>query len=237
MSGSKGLPRGLYAIADSTLLSGARLTYAVAQAIEGGATAVQYRDKGSDPRRRHTEALALAQLCRVYDVPLIVNDDMLLARTAGAAGVHLGRGDPSIAAARKLLGRDAIIGVSCYNDLAMAVDAQARGADYVAFGAFFPSPTKPDAVRAEPTLLRQARRRLRCTIVAIGGITPDDGAALLEAGADALAVISGVFGQQDPAAAARRYGRAFQRTSPKARPPGGPADSVQGHRKARRTPS
>jgi thiamine-phosphate pyrophosphorylase len=106
----------LYAIADSALLSGTRLTHGVAQAITGGAAVIQYRDKGADPRRRHTQALALAQLCRVYDVPLIINDDMLLARTAGAAGVHLGRGDPSVAAARKLLGHDAIIGVSCYNN-------------------------------------------------------------------------------------------------------------------------
>ncbi len=204
---------GLYAIADSALLSGTRLTHGVAQAITGGAAVIQYRDKGADPRRRHTQALALAQLCRVYDVPLIINDDMLLARTAGAAGVHLGRGDPSVAAARKLLGHDAIIGVSCYNNLSMAVEAQARGADYVAFGAFFASPTKPDAVRADAGLLRQAKSQLQCPIVAIGGITPDNAAALIEAGADALAVINGVFGQDDPAAAARRFARLFPPTA------------------------
>jgi len=204
--------RGLYAIADSALpsLSGSRLSHGVAQAITGGAAMIQYRDKSDDPRRRHTQALALAQLCRTYGVPLIINDDMLLARTAGAAGVHLGRDDPPLAAARKLLGHDAIIGVSCYNNLSMAVEAQARGADYVAFGAFYPSPTKPEAVRADTRLLRRARSRLTCPIVVIGGITPDNAPGLIDAGADAVAVISGVFGQHDPGAAARRYAGLFQ---------------------------
>lgn len=208
MSGAAS-PHGLYAVADGALLAGSRLTHAVARAIAGGAAIIQYRDKGTDPRQRHSQALALAQLCRAYGVPLIINDDMLLARTAGAAGVHLGRDDPPLEAARKLLGHDAIIGVSCYNDLSMAVEAQAAGADYVAFGAFFPSPTKPEAVRADTDLLRRAKARLQCPVVAIGGITPDNAPALIEAGADALAVINGVFGQPDPAAAARRFAGLF----------------------------
>lgn len=208
--------RGLYAIADSSLLPPERLVAAVTQAIEGGAALIQYRDKGGDLPRRLSQALALAQLCRTRRVPLIVNDDAPLAERVGAAGVHLGRDDMPIADARRLLGHDAIVGVSCYNSLAMAVSAEAQGADYVAFGAFFPSPTKPEAVRAEASLLRRAGAQLRCPMVAIGGITPHNGAALLEAGAAALAVISGVFGEADAAAAARRYTCLFPPAAPHA---------------------
>ena len=123
--------------------------------------------------------------------------------------MHLGRDDADVASARRVLGARALIGVSCYNDLALAQKAEADGADYVAFGSFYPSPTKPQAPRAELELLRAARRTLRVPIVAIGGITPDNGAALITAGADALAVIEGVFGQPDIRAAAARYTRLF----------------------------
>ena len=132
-----------------------------------------------------------------------------MAKQAQAAGVHLGREDASLAQARAQLGPQPIIGVSCYNDLARAVKAQAEGADYVAFGSFFPSRTKPQAVRAGLELLCEAKQKLHIPVVAIGGITPENGVHLLAAGADALAVIEGVFGQADVREAAERYARLF----------------------------
>jgi len=201
--------RGLYAIADSTYLRPDRFEAAVRAALEGGARLVQYRDKTSDPATRERLARTLSGLCREHDTPFLINDDVVLARSVGASGVHLGRDDPEMEAARTALGERAIVGVSCYNDLDRARQAQARGADYVAFGRFFPSRTKPQAVPATLHLLRAARAELAIPIVAIGGITPENGASLIAAGADALAVIEGVFGQPDIRAAAARYARLF----------------------------
>lgn len=200
---------GLYAITDSKLTPGDALLPAVAAALRGGARVIQYRDKGDDTARRQREADALNTLCRTHGAALIINDDAELAAVCGAAGVHLGRDDPQLRAARKRLGRDAIIGVSCYNALTRAQAAAEQGADYVAFGRFFPSLTKPDAVAATPELLRAARRTLELPLVAIGGITPDNGGLLIAAGADMLAVIHGVFGQPDIEAAARRFAQLF----------------------------
>ena len=196
---------GLYAITDGPR---AGLTDAVAAALRGGAALIQYRDKTADRDRRLGEVRALLGLCAAARVPLIVNDDIELAAAAGADGVHLGAGDAGIAAARDRLGADAIIGVSCYDSLARARAGAGTGADYLAFGAFFPSPTKPHARRATPALLREARA-LGLPLVAIGGITPDNARPLIEAGADFLAVVSGVFAAADPAVAARRYADLF----------------------------
>ena len=200
---------GLYAIADTHYLDDERIAAAVADAIAGGAHIIQYRDKAHNASERARQAGELAALCRRHDVPCIVNDDVTLAKQAGADGVHLGREDASLAQAREQLGPKAIIGVSCYNELERALRAQAGSADYVAFGRFFPSRTKPQAVQADRALLREARQKLRVPIVAIGGITPENGASLIAAGADALAVIEGVFGQADVRAAARRYAQLF----------------------------
>jgi len=202
---------GLYAIADTRYLDDARLLPAVAQAIAGGTRVIQYRDKKHDAGTRLQQASKLARLCHQHGVPFIVNDDVALAKQAGADGVHLGREDVPLTQARAQLGPEAVIGVSCYNELERALTAQAGGADYVAFGRFFPSRTKPQAVPADATLLREARRKLHVPIVAIGGITPENGASLIAAGADALAVIEGVFGQADVRAAARRYAQLFNR--------------------------
>ena len=200
---------GLYAIADTHYLQDARLATAVTEAIEGGARVIQYRDKKHDAKTRAQQASELARLCHQHGVLFLVNDDADLAKQVRADGVHLGREDVSLAHARKLLGPESIIGVSCYNELPRAIDAEAAGADYVAIGRFFPSRTKPRAVRTEPALLHEARQKLHVPIVAIGGITPENGASLIAAGADALAVIEGVFGQSDVRAAAERYAQLF----------------------------
>jgi len=200
---------GLYAIADSTYLAADKFVPAVRAALDGGARVIQYRDKKSEPKQREDIARALNALCREHAVPLLINDDVRLAGIVGAAGVHLGRDDPDIGAARAALGDTALIGVSCYNELPRACAAQESGADYVAFGRFFPSRTKPQAVPANIELLKQARAMLNIPIVAIGGITPENGASLIEAGADALAVIEGVFKQANIRAAAERFARLF----------------------------
>lgn len=200
---------GLYAIADTRVLSDQRMTSAVHAAIEGGACVVQYRDKRNDPEGRVRQARALAALCRDTGALFLVNDDVELAARIEAQGVHLGRDDMTPGAARRRLGPATVIGVSCYNELARAVRAQEDGADYVAFGSFFPSRTKPDAVRADLELLRAARAQLKIPIVAIGGITAANGAELIAAGADALAAVEGVFGQSDVRTAAASIARLF----------------------------
>lgn len=202
--------RGLYAIADTGYLDDARLAGAVEQAIAGGARVVQYRDKRHDAAARRRQAQTLSRLCRERDVIFLVNDDVVLAQESDADGVHLGRQDMPFSAARARLGADRLIGVSCYNELERATAAEKQGADYVAFGSFFPSRTKPQAARAPLELLRAARAQLKMPIVAIGGITPENGAALIEAGADMLAAIEGVFAQSDIRAAARRYADLFR---------------------------
>jgi thiamine-phosphate pyrophosphorylase len=204
------LADGLYAITDSTLIPPGQLTRGVSQAIAGGATVIQYRDKQASDHTRYRDATALATLCRQHNIPLIINDDVELAATAGASGVHLGKTDPPIRQTRERLGPRAIIGVSCYNDLERAVAAAQAGVDYVAFGRFFPSNTKPNALQADATLLHHARRQLDLPIVAIGGITPGNGQSLLAAGANLLAAIHGVFGQPDIRAAAAEYAELFR---------------------------
>jgi thiamine-phosphate pyrophosphorylase len=193
-------PRGLYLVTPDEA-DCARLSARVAPLLPFAAW-LQYRNKAADAALRSRQAAALQVLCAAAGVALIVNDDPALAAAAGAAGVHMGKGDGDIAAARVLLGADAIIGVSCYDDIERARAAAASGADYLAFGAFFPSPTKPGARHARPELLRQAAA-LGLPRVAIGGITPDNAPPLIAAGADLVAVISGVFDAPDPIAAAR----------------------------------
>ncbi len=196
--------KGLYAITpDET--DTAALLYKVRLALLGGAGVLQYRNKLADASLRAEQAGALRRLTREFGVPLIVNDDAALARHVDADGVHLGGADGSVAEARALLGDAGIVGVSCYNRLPLAQEAVQQGADYVAFGAFFPSGVKPEAVVASLELLRQARHELQVPIVAIGGITAQNGAQLIEAGADALAVISAVFAAADIQDAARQF--------------------------------
>lgn len=201
--------RGLYVLTDSSLGHGEPLIESVSLALDGGARMVQFRDKGSDWRQRLQDAGALAELCQSRNATLIINDDLELALAVGAHGVHVGREDAPLRQARARLGARAVIGVSCYNDLDRARHAAAEGASYIAFGSFYPSTVKPEAVRASPALLRQARATLTLPIAAIGGITAENAGALVRAGAGMLAVITGVFGQADVRGAAARYARLF----------------------------
>lgn len=202
--------RGLYAITDSRLASDSTVSQLVGQALAGGAKIIQYRDKTDDREKRSQEARSLLGICQTMKVPLIINDDVELALTIGADGVHLGKEDDDIASARRRLGPEAIIGVSCYNQFDKAISAEAAGADYIAFGRFHSSTTKPDAVAASPGLLIRARKELNIPVVAIGGITPDNGGPLIEAGADMLAVVHAVFGQPDIRSACENFRQLFE---------------------------
>lgn len=198
--------RGLYAITDSELLKGKLLPY-VEAALKGGATLLQYRDKSSDNARRLREAEALRELCNRYGAALIINDDAELAARLGV-GLHLGQGDGSLSAARALLGRQAIIGGTCHAQLELAEAAAKEGVNYVAFGRFFNSTTKPGAPSADIALLTAAKTRVNLPIVAIGGVTLDNAPELIAHGASMVAVVHGLFGA-DSAAEVERRARAF----------------------------
>lgn len=200
--------RGLYLITPEGRDTAALLAR-VAAVLPCRPALVQYRSKIAERDLRREQAQGLLALCRAAGVPLLVNDDLALAAEIGADGVHLGRDDGDLRAARQALGPGAIIGASCYDRIELARAAAAAGASYVAFGAFFASPTKPDAARATPDLLRESAA-LRLPRVAIGGITPENAASIRRAGAELIAAISGVFDAADPLAAARAYESAFQ---------------------------
>lgn len=185
-------------------------------AVLDHAALLQYRNKSASAGLRREQAGALLALCATRGVRLIVNDDQALAQAIGADGVHLGEADGDAHAARVVLGADALIGVSCYDDLQRARAVVAAGADYVAFGAFFPSSTKPNARRAGLNLLRDSAG-FGVPRVAIGGITPDNARSVVAAGADLIAVVSGVFDAPDPPAAARAYRACFDQVRPVAR--------------------
>jgi thiamine-phosphate pyrophosphorylase len=200
---------GLYAVTDATLTRERGLVACVDAALNGGAVMVQYRNKAAPRARRLAEATRLAALCQGTGVPLIVNDDPALAADAGADGVHLGREDGPVSRARALLGPTAIIGVSCYHELSRAREGALAGADYAAFGRFFTSSTKPGEALATPALLRSARAELDLPLVAIGGITAANGAALVAAGARWLAVIHDLWSGPDVTASARALADCF----------------------------
>lgn len=202
--------RGLYAVTPD-IANTAELAARVTAAIAGGASAIQYRNKTADAPTRRAQAAALARVHAVHGALLIVNDDADIAAAIDADGVHIGEDDASVSAAREIVGPDRLVGVSCYNDVSRARDAIAAGADYVAFGSFFPSSVKPHARRAPIDLLAQARS-LGVPVVAIGGIDADNAGDLARAGADAVAVISAVFGADaidDVENAARAIARLF----------------------------
>lgn len=201
--------RGVYAITPDEADTG-RLLARVETVLDAGVAWLQYRNKAADASLHETQALALQPLCARFGVPLIINDDWRLAARIGADGAHLGQDDGALRAARAVLGAEAIVGASCYDRLELARDAVAAGASYVAFGAFFPSPTKPLARRADVALLHDSAA-LGVPRVAIGGITPDNARVLVEAGCDFVAVISGVFDAEDPTVAVRAYRACFSK--------------------------
>ena len=202
--------KGLYVITDHALLSAQTLLDGVDAAIMGGASVVQYRDKVSAPEVCEKNAMALKALCHERGALFIINDDVLLAQRVNADGVHLGTEDASLRDACERLGAARIIGVSCHASISRAQQAEQEGASYVAFGRFFPSKTKPEAPLDRLEVLKKARRKLKIPIVAIGGITAGNGAPLIKAGADMLAVVDGVFGQHNIIEAAGRLTALFR---------------------------
>nr|WP_221229610.1 thiamine phosphate synthase [Niveibacterium umoris] len=199
--------RGLYAITPDWADT-ARLIAVTREVLLGGAVLLQYRNKSADAALAHQQATQLCALCRELDVPLLINDDVALASAIGADGAHIGRDDGELAAARAQLGAKAIIGVSCYADLDRARDAAEGGADYVAFGAMFASPTKPHAPPAPMSLLGAARAFGK-PVACIGGITAENAGALVAAGADLLAVISDLYESAAPRERAAAYTALF----------------------------
>lgn len=199
---------GLYAVTPE-ITDTAILSDKVEAALRGGARVVQYRNKSADEPLRNLQARAISLLCRRAGACFIVNDSVSLAREVDADGVHLGSCDEDLDSARRALDPGKLIGVSCYNQLPRARAAVASGADYVAFGSFFASPTKPGAVRADMELLAVARQEISIPIVAIGGITAGNAAALIASGADALAVVSALFDAVDVEQAARQFAALF----------------------------
>lgn len=200
---------GLYAITDPQLCPGPQLLDAATAALQGGARCLQYRDKSASAIKQQAQAAALKRLCAEYEALFFINDDVELALAVNADGVHLGQRDGDIRTARKRLGNK-LLGITCHGDLQLAHAAVHAGADYLAFGRFYPSLTKPDAPPCSLATLTQARSLFGLPLLAIGGITPDNGGPLLAAGADMLAAINGVFAAADIRTAAQRYTDLFK---------------------------
>ena len=200
---------GLYLITDHDNRPDNKLFSDVTEALLGGVRIIQYRDKTTDENKRLRQATRLRQLTREHQCLFIINDDIVLAEKVEADGVHVGKHDNSIAEARSVLGEEAIIGVSCYNKAYLAIQAYQQGANYIAYGRFFPSSTKPDAVQATPDLISSSKQSLNLPIVAIGGITQDNAPGLIKAGADMVAVINAVFGQPDIMTTTKQFQQLF----------------------------
>ncbi|MFT3807627.1 thiamine phosphate synthase [Arenimonas sp.] len=200
--------RGLYLLTpDET--DTVRLLARTRPLLDAGVAMLQYRNKLADNALRREQAAALAEACRASRTPLIINDDWRLALEVDADGAHLGEQDGGLAEARQALGPQRILGASCYDQSELAVRAANAGVDYIAFGAFFASGTKPLARRATPSLLRDAAR-LGLPRVAIGGITPDNAPSLIAAGADLVAAIVAVYDAHDPVATVRAFRQCFE---------------------------
>jgi thiamine-phosphate pyrophosphorylase len=210
----KRMLKGLYVITDKKLIPRDRFADTVEEAIRGGASVVQLREKDTPEDEVIGIGKTLLGLTRKYGVPLIINDSAELARVIGADGVHLGEDDPMVAHAREVLGRDKIIGVSCYGKIERGINAERDGADYVAFGTPFFTPTKPERTPTSFDVLKEAVSRIKSIpIFAIGGITPENAESVLETGVDGIAVITAVFGSGDPGKAAREIASIAERYS------------------------
>jgi len=195
---------GLYAITDKKLISRNGFEKTVEKAVRGGASIIQLREKNTESAEVVGLGKNILKITKRYGIPLIINDSPELAKEIGADGVHLGDNDTSLEYARSVLGREAIIGVSCYGNIGRGVDAEKKGADYAAFGTPYFTPTKPDRTPTPLEVLREAKEKIyRIPIFAIGGITRDNAACVMETGVDGIAVITSIFGSEDPEEAAR----------------------------------
>ncbi len=201
--------KGLYVITDEQLITEAQFSNVIEQALSGGSTIIQYRDKSSNQKKRFEQASMVCSLCKKYQAISIINDDIELARVVKADGVHLGKDDNSVSTAKNILGQQAIVGVSCYNDITLAITAENNNADYVAFGAMFSSPTKPDAVNAELDIITRAKQQLSIPVCAIGGIDENNIQQLIHRGTDMAAVISSLLSADDIKHTARSLSQQF----------------------------
>ena len=202
--------KGLYAITDEQLMSKKDFAQKSEAALQGGARIIQYRDKSNDTQKRFQQASLLTSLCRQYDAICIINDDIELARSVAADGVHLGRHDISITRARQILGDDTIVGISCYDDIELALAAEKNTADYVAFGAMFTSKTKPDAINTDLEIISRAKQKLSIPVCTIGGITDKNIDRLIQQGTDMAAVINNLFATDDIKKAATILSQRFK---------------------------
>lgn len=203
---------GLYVITDERLTpyEGGRIFKLVEKVLKGGARVLQLRDKSKSDEELYEIALKLKELCRAYGALFIVNDRPYLAKEVSADGVHLGKDDPKLIKVKNLLPQK-IIGISCYGDLERAKEAERLGAGYVAFGSFYPSPTKPDSKIVPKEILKLAKRELKIPVCAIGGITLERAEELIRLGADLIAVISDIWLSEDPEKRAKAYSELFEK--------------------------
>jgi thiamine-phosphate pyrophosphorylase len=201
--------KGLYAITDERLIEQHNFIQTVDYALQGGSKIIQYRDKSCDPHKRLQQAKALRSLCDKFQAILIINDDIELAAAVDADGVHLGKDDLALEQARQRLGSDVIIGISCYNDLNLAIEAEKKGANYVAFGAIFSSSTKPDARQTSVDIIKKAKQKINIPVCAIGGISRKNIDQITRSGADMAAVINDLFASDDIKNSAMALSRHF----------------------------
>ncbi len=199
---------GLYAVTPDELDT-ERLCMQVEAVLQGGASLLQYRNKAADATLQLRQASALLALCRSFAVPLIINDHLDLCAQIDADGLHIGATDYDLGAARRLLGDSKIIGASCYNQLNLAIKAEAAGASYVAFGACFNSGTKPNAVSVSLSLFKEAKQKIAIPLVAIGGITLENVSSVISTGADAVAVVGALFNATDIIKTSQQFTRLF----------------------------
>lgn len=204
--------KGLYAITPELENTG-NLLDKTRQVLEGGAQLIQYRNKSANRILLKEQAGLLLQLCREYTVPLIINDYLDLTIEIGADGLHVGQHDAAIAKARNQLGGDKIIGASCYNNLNLALQAEKEGVDYVAFGAFFPSLTKPNTVSVTMNLIAEAKNKITVPIVGIGGIRLTNAKKIIQSGCAAIAVCNNLFQSVNIKAKAAQYAQLFAETN------------------------
>lgn len=202
--------KGLYAITDCRNLKTGELLNKTEIILDSGAVMLQYRNKTTDKILKYKQSEKLQVLCNKYNVPLIINDDIEMAHSLQVDGVHIGRNDTSCTIARKILGPESIIGVSCYNDIYRAMELQGAGASYLAFGAFFPTTTKKNTINIQPAVLIEAKKKLALPLVAIGGITPENGEELVKAGADFIAAASGIYKAVDQKSVTENYTKLFK---------------------------